>query len=121
MLAIFVLPVRTIAMANSRPQDADDFRDTRFAFRAQAIEIRAPDNTAFAPSASALRTSVPRRIPPSTKHRHTPRDFVGHMRQSVNGSRHGVQISSAVIGDYDASHARLSRTVCIIGIEHPLH
>ena len=74
-----------------------------------------PTSTASAPSASAIATSTPRRMPPSTSTGGAPVDRVDHLGQGVGGGQRAVELAAAVVGDDDAGGAVLDRQLRVLG------
>src|SRR5437660_1890150 len=120
MLARFVLPVSAIAISNSRRRMLTTLVTPSCPAAANPYKYGRPISTARAPRASALSTSVPRRIPPSTNAGTRPATFstTGGSASAVAGR---VEIAATVIGHDNPRHSRLDRAVCILRIEHTFY
>ena len=81
---------------------------------------RGPTSTARAPSASALTTSVPRRMPPSTSTSIRPSTASTTSGSDVDRRRDAVELPAAVVRDDDRRRAVLAREPRVLGGEHPL-
>ena len=68
-----------------------------------------PTRTARAPSARALTTSVPRRMPPSTQHLEPAVDRLDDLGRSVDRRGDPVELPAAVVGDDDRRRRRARR------------
>ena len=79
-----------------------------------------PASTARAPRASAVATSVPRRMPPSKQHLEPVADRVDDRRQRLERRHHAVELTAAVVRDDDARGAVLGSEDGILGVEHSL-
>ena len=84
-----------------------------------------PMPTPRAPEASALKTSVPRRKPPSTKHRDAAADRLDDFRQAVDRRAQRFAGAAAVIGHDDAVDAVLHGQPRVLArcrsLQHQLH
>ena len=90
---------------------------------ASAKTIGRPTNTARAPSAMALSTSVPRRMPPSTSSGSaaplTPAS-ASAMRGSAHARQRGVEGAATVVGDDQRIGAQRMRELRVLGMQHAL-
>ena len=72
---------------------------------ASAQHCRRPTQAAFAPSATALSTSVPRQIPPSTITSARPADRLDDLGKRVERPRCVIELPAAVVGHVDGVYS----------------
>ena len=71
----------------------------------------------MAPSASALKTSAPLRIPAVEQHRHAAADRLDDAGQRVERRDRAVDLAAAVVGDDDAVDPVVERAARVVGVQ----